>query len=215
MGSIIKIIIVASIILLCILAYPHVNHQMIQDFIKENKTAAPLIFIALCTIKAVLFFLPSMGLTIVAGALFGTVLGTIYVVIGGALSTLVGFYFARWVGQNAVEWLVQRNRRIRQIEEWSKENGSKAVLLMRLSNVPWDVVSYWAGISGIRFRDFYIASLIPLVPVSFLYTYFGSKIFAPTSAGFIISLCIIILMGSLPYIKVPNIKVSIRPKANG
>jgi uncharacterized membrane protein YdjX (TVP38/TMEM64 family) len=156
-----------------------------------------------------------MGLTIVAGALFGTVLGTIYVVIGGALSTLVGFYFARWVGQNAVEWLVQRNRRIRQIEEWSKENGSKAVLLMRLSNVPWDVVSYWAGISGIRFRDFYIASLIPLVPVSFLYTYFGSKIFAPTSAGFIISLCIIILMGSLPYIKVPNIKVSIRPKANG
>jgi uncharacterized membrane protein YdjX (TVP38/TMEM64 family) len=142
-----------------------------------------------------------MGLAIVAGVLFGTIWGTVYVVIGGAFSTIVGFYFARWVGRNAVEELVKRNTLIREVEKQSKEHGGKTVLFMRLFNVPWDIVSYWAGLSGIRFKDFYIASLIPLVPVSFLYTYFGSKIFSPASTGFIVSLMIIFIMGAIPFIR--------------
>lgn len=49
-----------------------------------------------------------MGLTVVAGMLFGTVWGTLYVVIGGAFSTLVGFYFARWLGRGVVEKLIEK-----------------------------------------------------------------------------------------------------------
>ena len=79
--------------------------------------------------------------------------------------------------------------------------AGSAVLSMRLFNMPWDIVSYWAGLQGIRFRDFYIASMIPLVPVSFLYTYFGSRVFEPYSAGFIISLAVMFIMGAIPYIK--------------
>lgn len=201
MVSVTKIVAVTAIIILCILSYPHLSPQTIHAFIKENSIAAPLLFIAICTIKSVMFFLPSMGLTIVAGVLFGTVWGTLYVVIGGAFSTLVGFYFARWIGRDTVEKLVKRNVLIKQIEEQSKQHGKKTVLFMRLFNVPWDIVSYWAGLSGVGFKDFYIASLIPLVPVSFLYTYFGSKVFTPTSAGFIISLIIMFLMGAIPYVR--------------
>ncbi len=201
MVSVTKIVTVTAIIILCILSYPYLNPQSIHAFIKENSIAAPLLFIAICTIKSVLFFLPSMGLTIVAGVLFGVLWGTLYVVIGGAFSTLVGFYFAKWIGRDVVEQLVKRNTLIKQIEERSREHGKKTVLLMRLFNLPWDMVSYWAGLSGIRFKDFYIASLIPLVPISFLYTYFGSRIFSPTSAGFIVSLMIIFIMGAIPYIR--------------
>jgi uncharacterized membrane protein YdjX (TVP38/TMEM64 family) len=200
-ASFIKILAAAVIVVLCIIFSPYLTPQNISAFIKENSVAAPLLFIAICTIKSVLFFLPSMGLTIVAGVLFGVLWGTLYVVIGGAFSTLVGFYFAKWIGRDVVEQLVKRNTLIKQIEEWSKEHSRKTVLFMRLFNVPWDMVSYWAGLSGIRFKDFYIASLIPLVPVSFLYTYFGSKIFSPTSAGFIVSLIIIFIMGAIPYIR--------------
>jgi uncharacterized membrane protein YdjX (TVP38/TMEM64 family) len=201
MVSVIKFIILVAIIILCIFLYPRLNPQNIQVFIKENNVAAPLLFIAVCTLKAVLFFLPATGLTIVAGVLFGKVWGTVYVVIGGAFSTIVGFYFARWIGRNAIGELVKRNTLIKQIEEQSKEHGRKTVLSMRIFNVPWDIVSYWAGLSGIGFKDFYIASLIPIVPISFLYTYFGSKIFSPTSAGFIISLIIIFIMGAIPFIR--------------
>ncbi|OQZ02487.1 MAG: hypothetical protein B6D35_01135 [Candidatus Brocadia sp. UTAMX2] len=201
MVTVIKLITVIAIIVLCVYLYPHLNHQNIGAFVKENRTAAPLFFIAITGLRPILFFLPSMGLTIVAGVLFGTVWGTVYVVIGGALSTLVGFYFARWLGRDVVKRLVNKSSIIRTLDERSRMYGKHAVLYMRLFNLPWDMVSYWAGLSGICFSDYYRASLIPLVPISFLYTYFGSHVLTPTSAGFIVSLSIMLVMGAIPYLK--------------
>ncbi|MDN3513036.1 MAG: TVP38/TMEM64 family protein [Candidatus Brocadia sp.] len=201
MVTVIKLSTIIAIIVLCVYLYPHLNHQNISAFVKENSTAAPLFFIAITGLRPILFFLPSMGLTIVAGVLFGTVWGTVYVVIGGALSTLVGFYFARWLGRDVVKRLMKKNSVTRMLDEQSRMYGNHAVLYMRLFNLPWDMVSYWAGLSDVCFRDFYRASLIPLVPVSFLYTYFGSHVLTPTSAGFIIPLSIMFVMGAVPYIR--------------
>jgi len=142
-----------------------------------------------------------MGLTIVAGILFGATWGTIYVTVGGALSTITGFYFAKWIGRDMAKKLIARNNTLVEFEKKTQKNGGRAVLYMRLINLPWDIVSYWAGISGIRFKDFYISSMIPLIPISFLYTYFGSKVFDPTSTGFIVSLIVMLAMGSIPYIR--------------
>ncbi len=197
----IKLTIVIAIIILCIKFYPYLSPQHINAFIERNITVAPFIFIALCVIRPVLFFLPSMGLTIVAGVLFGAVWGTIYVAVGGVFSTIVGFYFARWLGRDAIERYTRINSSLKRMDEWSREHGRKAVLSMRLFNLPWDIVSYWAGLSNIRFREFYTASMIPLVPISFLYTYFGSKIFTPSSAGFIISLSLMFIIGAMPHIR--------------
>lgn len=197
----IKTIALFLIIISCIYLYPYLNPHDIGACIQRNQTIAPLVFILITALRPILFFLPSMGLTIVAGMLFGMVWGTAYVAVGGALSTIIGFYFARWMGRNAIERLVRKNSIVMEMERRCREYGKNAVLYMRLFNVPWDMVSYWAGLSGIKFKDFYVASMIPLVPVSFLYTYFGSQVFTPKSAGFIISLTIMILMGSIPSIK--------------
>jgi uncharacterized membrane protein YdjX (TVP38/TMEM64 family) len=196
-----KIITIIALVIACILFYPYLTPQNISAFISRNSVSAPLLFIAICAVRPLLFFLPSLGLTIVAGALFGAFWGTVYVVIGGALSTAVGYYFAKWTGRRAVQKLVANNAVLMEWEQKAHKHPRRSVLLMRLFNLPWDMVSYWAGLQGIRFRDFYTASLIPLVPVSFLYTYFGSTMFDPCSAGFILSLAIIIIMGAVPFIK--------------
>lgn len=197
--AVLKIFVAAAIAVLCIAFYPYLTPQNISLFIKENSTAAPLVFIAVCGVRPVLFFLPAMGLTIAAGTLFGVVYGTLYVAIGGAVSTIVGFYFARWIGRETAEKLVSQNKLLKEFVNKTNKNGKKAVLYLRIINIPWDIVSYWAGLSGISFKDFYIASMLPLLPVSFLYTYFGSNVFKPASAGFIIPLAIILMMGAIPY----------------
>ncbi len=196
-----KIVSLTVIVILCILIYPYLTPPAISSFIRENSVSAPVLFILLCTVRPILFFLPSMGLTIVAGVLFGAVWGTVYVAIGGAFSTAVGYYFAKWLGRDAAQRLVAKNSLLREWERKADGHGQSMILSMRLFNLPWDIVSYWAGISGINFREFYIASMIPLVPVSFLYTYFGSKIFTPASAGFSISLGIMFIMGAVPYMR--------------
>ena len=198
--TIIKIVTLAVLGGGCILLYPAITQENLHAFITRNRVGAPLVFIAVCALRPLLFFLPSMGLTIVAGALFGAVWGTVYVAIGGALSTAVGFFFARWFGRDVIRALFGTNKTMRLLEAWSGQYGKKAVLIMRLANMPWDIVSYWAGFTSIAFRDFYGASMVVLIPFSFLYTYFGTQIFTPKSIGFAISFTIIAIMGSIPYI---------------
>ncbi|HMK56893.1 MAG TPA: VTT domain-containing protein [Dissulfurispiraceae bacterium] len=201
MASAVRILLTITIIFLCIIYYPELTPQKISAFVGRNQMSAPLLFVGLCAVRPLLFFLPSMGLTIVAGLLFGAAWGTVYVAIGGAISTAVGYYFARWMGRDAMQAMVAGNAVLARVETYAQGHSKNAVLYMRLFNLPWDIVSYWAGLHGIKFRDFYIASMIPLIPVSFLYTYFGSTVFDPLSAGFIISLTIIFLMGAIPYIR--------------
>ncbi len=193
----------AALILLPVLGYlyiPHNSADDIKSFINGFGNAAPLVFIFICIIKPVIFFLPSMGLTIVAGVLFGPMYGTIYVAVGGAGSTAVGFYMTRWFGRKWIEQFIKGREKMLKMDEKMEKTGFKTTLMLRLLGLPWDMVSYSAGLSRVRFRDFYIASLIALAPASFIYTYFGSSILNPLSPAFIISLSAIIILGSLPYI---------------
>ena len=201
LANLAKALMVALLILGGIRCHQYLNPSSIALFVGKYGIMAPLLFIVLCGLKPLLFFLPIMGLAIVAGMLFGPLWGTVYVSIGGALSTVVGFYFARWMGRDAIRRISSINARVKQIDDWAKQHGRNTVLSMRFFNVPWDIVSYWAGLSNIKFRDFYIASLIPLVPISFLYTYFGSKIFTPKSPGFVISLLIMFILGAIPFVR--------------
>ena len=180
--------------------YKIFNPDTIAGFVNEYGVVAPIYFILICSLRPLLFFVPTMGLSIVAGVLFGPVWGTVYVVIGGAFSTCVGFYFARWAGKDTVQRLCGSWKLAQKLDDWLKLYGRNAILSMRFFNVPWDLVSYWAGCSKIGFRDFYLASLVALVPMSFLYTYFGSRIFFPHSWGFRISLLLMFLLGMLPFV---------------
>lgn len=179
---------------------PGISPSELRVFINSFGVLAPVIFITVCAFKPVLFFLPSLGLTVIAGTMFGPLYGTIYVAIGGAGSAAVAFYFARIFGRGAVEKIITKKKTLLSIDEKMERDGFKTVLMLRLFNIPWDLVSYSAGLSRMGFRDFYLSSLIMLLPISFIYTYFGSQIEKPLSPGFIISLCVIIALGSIPFI---------------
>jgi len=181
--------------------YSVFDSETIVGFIDKYRVAAPVCFILICSFRPVLFFIPTMGLSIVAGAIFGPVWGTVYVVIGGAFSTCVGFYFARWIGKSAVQRFCGSLKSAQKLDDWLSLYSRDAVLSLRFFNVPWDLVSYWAGCSKMKFKDFYLASLIALVPMSFLYTYFGSKIFFPHSRGFKISLLLMFVLGMIPFVR--------------
>lgn len=152
---------------------PAPKPQALQDFLSQFGSVAPVVFILICVLKPVIFFVPSMGLTVVAGLLFGPFYGTIYVAIGGMGSAAVGFYLARKLGRKGIERFLKGRKRLHELDGKMEKEGFKAILLMRFFNIPWDIVSYSAGLSGIRFKDFYLGSMLTVLPISFIYTYFG------------------------------------------
>jgi uncharacterized membrane protein YdjX (TVP38/TMEM64 family) len=133
---------------------------------------APVAFIAAYAVACVAF-VPASLLTLGAGALFGVVKGTIYVLIGATLGATGAFLIARYVARDWISARVQRDVRFAAIDRAIAEQGRKVVFLLRLSPViPFNVLNYALGLTQVRLADFVIAS-IGMLPGTLLYVYTG------------------------------------------
>jgi uncharacterized membrane protein YdjX (TVP38/TMEM64 family) len=132
----------------------------------------PVVFIAAYALACVAF-VPASLLTLGAGALFGVVKGTIFVLIGATLGALGAFLIARYVARDWVAQRVQRDARFAAIDRAIAEQGRKVVFLLRLSPViPFNVLNYALGLTKVRVMDYFVAS-IGMLPGTLLYVYTG------------------------------------------
>ncbi len=133
-----------------------------------------ILFIGLFLVASVLV-LPGSILTLAAGFVFGVALGTILVSLGsiaGACAAFaVGRFFARdWVADRVTKW-----RKFEALDKAAAEEGFVIVLLSRLSPLfPYNILNYAFGLTAVRFRDYFLASWIGMLPVTVLYVYIGS-----------------------------------------
>ena len=132
----------------------------------------PAAFIAAFGIGAVLFF-PASLLILAAGALWGVVLGTVYVMLGAALGSTMAFFAARYLVRGSVQRYVDRHPRLAAIDRAVEVEGLRLVFLLRLSPVvPFILLNYVLGISRVAYRDF-LGGLIGMVPAVLMYAYAG------------------------------------------
>src|SRR5271168_4711611 len=89
----------------------------------------PIAFIAGYIVAAV-FFVPVSLLTLAAGAIFGFVLGTAYVMIGAVISASLSFFIARYVARGAVERRFAGSRRFQAIAAAVADQGVRVVVLL-------------------------------------------------------------------------------------
>jgi uncharacterized membrane protein YdjX (TVP38/TMEM64 family) len=132
----------------------------------------PVVFIAAYALACVAF-VPASLLTLGAGALFGVVKGTIFVLIGATLGALGAFLIARYVARDWVAQRVQKDARFAAIDRAIAEQGRKVVFLLRLSPViPFNVLNYALGLTKVRVMDYFVASA-GMLPGTLLYVYTG------------------------------------------
>jgi uncharacterized membrane protein YdjX (TVP38/TMEM64 family) len=133
----------------------------------------PVVFIAAYALACVAF-VPASLLTLGAGALFGVLRGTIFVLIGATLGALGAFLIARYLARDWVTQRVSRDPRFAAIDRAIAEEGRKVVFLLRLSPViPFNVLNYALGLTKVRITDFLIAS-VGMIPGTLLYVYTGN-----------------------------------------
>ena len=112
---------------------------------------------------------------VAAGAAYGHAWGTLYVLVGAELGALAAFGLARLCGREVVQrWFGERVSL-----GWLGSQASLMgmVLVSRLLPfVSFDIVSYAAGLTALSFWRFAIATLIGIVPASFVLAHVGSEI---------------------------------------
>lgn len=133
---------------------------------------APVAFIAIYAVATVAF-VPGLVLTLAGGALFGVVLGTVYVFTGAVLGTLGAFLVARHIARPLVARRIGRDPRFERIDRSIAQRGLRIVVLLRLSPViPFNMLNYALGLTRVRLRDYVIAS-VGMLPATIAYVYSG------------------------------------------
>ncbi len=136
---------------------------------------APLVSAGLMLLQALLAPLPASPITYVNGLLFGTWWGALLSWASALVAAAVCFGLSRALGRPVMERLVTRAA-----VEWSDaffgRFGAWAVLIGRLLPVvSFDVVSYGAGLTSMRFMGFVLATGAGMLPATIVYSYLGHR----------------------------------------
>lgn len=133
-----------------------------------------LSFVVLYVLATVLF-LPGLILTMAAGFLFGVPLGTLYVSIASVSGASLAFLIGRYLARDRLAEKLAGKPRFRAIDRAVSEEGAKVVFLLRLSPViPFNLLNYALGLTGVTFGRYVLASWIGMLPGTVMYVYGGS-----------------------------------------
>lgn len=169
-----------------------------EQSVKRLGSWGPLIYIGLIALSVVISPIPSAPLAMIAGALWGAVVAGIYSVIGGFLGGLIAYYLGRTLGRSAIKALTGK------IIVFSKRKGEIylgwLIFVTRLLPVlSFDLISYGAGMTGLSLPIYATATLLGMIPSTFLLTYLGDAIVVDFPQGIVLSIMFLIILVGLPW----------------
>jgi len=125
-------------------------------------------------IAATVLMVPGVILTLAAGALFGSLVGTLTVSLSSVAGAAIAFLIARHLARERVEQRLAGNPRFAAIDRAIGQQGWKIVGLLRLSPaVPFSLSNYLYGLTAVAFWPYLAVSACAMLPATFLYVYLG------------------------------------------
>ena len=141
---------------------------------------APLAY-SLIYVAGVVAFLPGSVLTMAAGMFFGLGTGTWVSSLSSTTGASLAFLVGRYLARERVESFARQHPRYRAVDQAIGEGGWKVVFLFRLSPaLPFNVQNYLFGLTPVPFWQYVLASLVAMLPGTFLFVYLGHVTAAAT-----------------------------------
>jgi uncharacterized membrane protein YdjX (TVP38/TMEM64 family) len=134
------------------------------------------VFFILAYVAAAVTLAPAFLLTVAAGAIFGVWWGSALVFIGAVLGASAAYAVALRLSKS--RWLawMHQDARVVAVRNAVSGEGVWIQFLLRLSPlVPFNLLNYALGLSGVAYRDFLIAS-VGMIPAIVMYTYYGKVV---------------------------------------
>jgi len=148
--------------------------QSLQTIINSIGFLGPLVIVFFIAGAVVMSPIPSAPIAIASGYIYGHSWGTVYVLIGAELGAIIAFFIARLLGYDAIQKKFGKQLNI----GWL--NSSKYLMLTvcvsrLIPFISFDIVSYAAGLTKLSYLQFAIATLVGIIPASFLLAHIGSE----------------------------------------
>lgn len=151
-----------------------VSEEEFKNWVESLGIWGPIIYAAIYILRPLILF-PAVVLSATAGIIWGPLIGFLYLQIAANISSTLEFLIARYFARGAIEKYFKG--KILSLDEKIEKHGFLTVLLIRLiPNVPWDIQNLSLGLTKVKFRDYFIATMIGIMPGSFAFVFFGSSL---------------------------------------
>lgn len=150
--------------------------ESIKQYILSFGIWAPIISFLLMLLQSVAAPLPAFLITFANAALFGWVWGAILSWSSAMAGAALCFFIAKFLGRDVVEKLTSKMA-INSIDEFFDKYGKYTILVCRLLPfMSFDIVSYAAGLTSMKFMPFFIATGLGQLPATIVYSYVGGML---------------------------------------
>lgn len=153
--------------------------EVLQPRLEAAGDWAPIVFVGIYALLITLT-LPGTLVTLLGATLFP--LGTAFVltIVGAMTGASLSFFIGRYLGRSASQSVLERSEnpiitKIHGAVRRFENNGILAVAYLRMVYVPFVALNYFAPLTGIRYRDFAIGTLIGILPGSFVFVFMGNS----------------------------------------
>lgn len=164
----------------------------IKNYVASFGELAPIIYIVMFALVPLTLF-PDSILAIGGGLIFGLTKGYIYTVIGALIGATLSFYISRKLGRDFVKKLSKE--KLDDVERMIDSNGFFIVLMLRLIPLfPFDIISYGAGLTSVKYKDFIVATFLGTIPGILVFTNIGAQSVNIGSGSFYISIGALVLL---------------------
>lgn len=177
------------------------------DFSKPQALAASiqslgglgiLLYIGILFVAIVIGPIPSTPVTVAAGAIWHPMTAGFYGVVGIYLGSLAAYFIGRTLGRSVVRALLGK------VIYFSNHRGEVYLGWLVFAShllpfVPYDLVSYGAGLSGMSFPIYATACLLGVIPCIFFLTYMGSALTGGLLLGVGLAVLFVLMLVLLPW----------------
>ncbi len=161
---------VSILIILTIIFGPEITNLIrdpkdFQEFIDSYGSLSILVFIAFQILQVVIAAIPGEFVQIAGGYIFGSLLGTVYSVLGILIGAAIAFFAARFLGHKVIGKLLSE----KSLEKFKFLMNSHKLeiiifLLFLIPGLPKDILVYAAGLSPIRPLRFFSIYTVARMP---------------------------------------------------
>ena len=175
------------------LACGWIRPEMIQQTVTHAGAWGMVVYVAGVVVLELLWIPRAWGL-VAGGVLFGPLTGCILSFVADMIGATLCYLIARGSGREwAVRAIEKHERAARIVDMLVRRRGGVTIGVLRVMPVAhYTLVSYAAGLSGVRMVPFLVGNAVGLVPGAVLYPLVGDAALTPTSPVFIVSVAVLV-----------------------
>ncbi|WP_227522056.1 TVP38/TMEM64 family protein [Bacillus solitudinis] len=191
--------VILSVMLLIIwmnLMFLDIGPEEFRIWILSYGWFAPIFYILLYTFRPLILF-PASIFTIVGGLAFGLPFGIIYALLGATSGAVFSFFISRRLGPVFLK--KQPSGLAKSISKQLETRGFFYILGVRLLPIiNFDLISYVAGVSKVRFKSYFFATFLGIIPGTIAYNFVGASFVRPDRFTITVALGLFVLLVIIP-----------------